>query len=153
MFDGVGRVVCCVKCRMHVYNVILYERPKRKCVEEGWSKRKNIPIPGLEPGFPAWKASVITTYTIPDDVTSTFCNYMYNAYFTCSCTLIYSSFTFSTLYPATRYNTLITTYLHTNIILLALTLKFYIMPAQHTFHYRFTFYTKVLLGVANVACQ
>ena len=27
-----------------------------------------VPIPGLEPGFPAWEASVITTYTISDDI-------------------------------------------------------------------------------------
>jgi len=42
---------------------------------------------------------------------------------------------------------------HNNITLLAYALELHIMPAQHTFHYHFTFYTKFLLDVANVADQ
>ena len=37
--------------------------------ESGRQKAKeklNLPVPGLEPGYPAWKASMLTTYIIPE---------------------------------------------------------------------------------------
>ena len=58
------RTVCellCVQVLRAMYQ--LKSKIKRKIYSPSLF---TIPIPELEPGFPAWKASVITTYNIPD---------------------------------------------------------------------------------------
>ena len=40
--------------------------------------QKDVPIPGLEPGYPAWEASMITTYIISDsEILSTHSNHIH----------------------------------------------------------------------------
>ena len=45
-------------------------------------EQKEFPIPGLEPGYPAWKASMLTTYIISDMLKCSFCTYIFNMLYT-----------------------------------------------------------------------